>query len=282
MKKIVLWLLAFILTGILLLFGVSFTGRRVIAPAMAENGVQVSDTVLREEKELVRQRVTALAELYGFTAEPVIGFVDEETLRDLNLQASLWYNSILTGGKPGAELYWNTDGLEQILSADPALAELDREEAESLAATCTEEVRRSVLRMVLPLRQQVMGIGLQEAGKRFDIPNLVEFFLGLPWAALAAAFLLAGLIVLLAGKACNALTYIGAALGAAALVLAALAVLFLSAGILPMIREASASLTVQYQDTVSGAVLLTAAVAALMMAGCILCLIRYRKNGETV
>ena len=82
MKKFFAWFLAFLMTGTLILFGICFAGQQAIAPAMGDAGAPVSDSVIREEKELVRERITALAELYGFSAEPVIGAVNEETLRD--------------------------------------------------------------------------------------------------------------------------------------------------------------------------------------------------------
>ena len=281
MKKILLWILAFILTGTLLLTCVCLVGRQVIAPGLQEDGAQVSDAVIREEKELARQRITELADLYGFTAEPVIEFVNEETLRDLHQEASRWYSRILTDGKSGEDVVWNPEGLEAVFAKDPALAELSRDEAESMVINCTAEVRRSIIRMVLPLRQQVIGIGLQMAGKKVDLPNIIEFLVGVPWAALAISALIAGLIALFAGRIRFSLKYIGSALGAAAIVLAATAVLFLSAGIQSMIREASAGLTIQYQDVVSGAVLLTAVMAAVLLAGCAVCLWLGRKSVKT-
>ena len=120
MKKFFAWFLAFLMTGTLILFGMCFAGQQAIAPAMGDAGAPVSDSVIREEKELVRERITALAELYGFSAEPVIGAVNEETLRDLNEQASLWWSSVLRDGKAGKELKWDTTELEKILEADPA------------------------------------------------------------------------------------------------------------------------------------------------------------------
>ena len=63
MKKIIAVLLAFMLTGALILFGVSFLGRQIILPAMDEDGAQVSDAVIREEQQLAQERVTKLAGL---------------------------------------------------------------------------------------------------------------------------------------------------------------------------------------------------------------------------
>ncbi|MBP5727974.1 MAG: hypothetical protein J6Y48_12960, partial [Clostridia bacterium] len=257
MKKFLAWFLAFLMTGTLILFGLCFAGRQAIIPAMGETGAPVSESVIREEKELARERITALAELYGFSAEPVINLVDEEVLRDLNEQASLWWSSVLQDGKAGKELRWDTTELEKVLEADPAAQE-NPEEAGYFAYTVAEEVHKSIVNMVLPMRQIVISLGLQEAGKRADLVNLIEFFLGTPWTMLALSALIAGLIALIAGRPLRrSLRYIGSALGAAAIVVLTLAVLYLRAGIQPMIREASAGLTVQYQSMVSGTLVQT-------------------------
>ena len=278
MKNKHTWFLAFLMTGTLILFGLCFAGRQAIIPAMGETGAPVSESVIREEKELARERITALAELYGFSAEPVISLVDEEVLRDLNEQASLWWSSVLRDGKAGKELKWDTTELEKVLEADPAAQE-NPEEAGYFAYTVAEEIHKSIVNMVLPMRQIVISLGLQEAGKRADLVNLIEFFLGTPWTMLALSVLIAGLIALIAGRPLRrSLRYIGSALGAAAIVVLTLAVLYLRAGILPMIREASAGLTVQYQSMVSGTLVQTGLLAAIMAAGCVVCLFAGREK----
>ncbi len=284
MKKIIAILLAFMLTGALILFGVSFLGRQIILPAMDEDGAQVSDAVIREEQQLAQERVTKLAGLYGFDAEPVISLIGEETIRELNSQASRWWSTLLQDGKTGETLHWDTDELEQVLASDPRLAENnDAEREEYLELSAAEDIRNSILHMVLPMRIQVIRLGMQEIGKRIDLPNIVTFFLGVPWAALSLCVLLAGLIALLQGKKFHdAALYIGSAMGAAALVLAALMILYLCAGIQPMIREASAGLTIQYRSVVSGTMIRAGVLAAAMAAGCILCLAGKRKSGKTV
>lgn len=284
MKKILAVLLAFMLTGTLVLFGVSFLGRQIILPSMAEDGAQVSDAVIREEQQLAQERVTKLADLYGFDAEPVISLIGEETIRELNSQASRWWSTLLRDGKTGETLHWDTDELEQVLASDPRLAENnDAEREEYLELSAAEDIRNSILHMVLPMRVQVIRLGMQEIGKRIDLPNIVTFFLGVPWAVLALCVLLAGLIALLQGKKFHdAELYIGSAMGGAALVLTALMILYLCAGILPMIREASAGLTIQYRSVVSGTMIRAGVLAAAMAAGCILCLAGKRKSGKTV
>ena len=268
MKKILAVLLAFMLTGTLILFSVSFLGRQIILPAMNEGGAQVSDAVIREEQQLARERVTRLADLYGFDAEPVVSLIGEETLRDLNSQASRWWSTVLQDGTTGESLRWDT-------REDP-------ERDEYLEVSAAEDVRNSILRMVLPMRVQVIRLGLQEIGKRIDLPNIVTFFLGVPWAALSLCVLLAGLIALLQGKKFHdAALYIGSAMGGAALVLAALMALYLCAGILPMIREASAGLTIQYRSILSGTMIRAGILTAALAAGCVLCLAPKRKNRES-
>ena len=283
MKKILAVLLAFMLTGTLILFSVSFLGRQIILPAMNEGGAQVSDAVIREEQQLARERVTRLADLYGFDAEPVVSLIGEETLRDLNSQASRWWSTVLQDGTTGESLRWDTRELEQVLASDPRLAaNKDPERDEYLEVSAAEDVRNSILRMVLPMRVQVIRLGLQEIGKRIDLPNIITFFLEVPWAALALCALLAGLIALLQGKKFqDAALYIGSAMGGAALVLAALMALYLCAGILPMIREASAGLTIQYRSILSGTMIRAGILTAALAAGCVLCLAPKRKNRES-
>lgn len=283
MKKILAVLLAFMLTGTLILFSVSFLGRQIILPAMNEGGAQVSDAVIREEQQLARERVTRLADLYGFDAEPVVSLIGEETLRDLNSQASRWWSTVLQDGTTGESLRWDTRELEQVLASDPRLAaNKDPERDEYLEVSAAEDVRNSILRMVLPMRVQVIRLGLQEIGKRIDLPNIITFFLEVPWAALVLCALLAGLIALLQGKKFHdAALYIGSAMGGAALVLAALMALYLCAGILPMIREASAGLTIQYRSILSGTMIRAGILTAALAAGCVLCLAPKRKNRES-
>lgn len=276
MKKIIAWFFAFLLTGSLILTGMCLVGCRVIAPAMGDEGAPVSESLIREEKDLARERIAVLADLYGFDPEPVAALVNEEVLKDLNSQASLWWSSVLRDGKAGRDLRWDTKEVEQVLMADPAAQE-NPDGAEFFASTVAEEIHKSIVNMVLPMRQLVFSLGLEKAEKRIDLVNIVEFFLGTPWAALALSALFAGVIALADGRPFRrALRYIGSAMGAAALVITVIAVMYLCAGILPMIREASAGLTIQYQSVVTGSLLLAAGIVAVLAAGCVVCLLKCR------
>lgn len=283
MRKVIAILLALAMTGTLILFCVTFISRQIILPAMNENGASVSDSVIRQEQQLARERVIKLAELYGFDAEPVIALLTEETLIELNSQASQWWSTLLQEGKAGKELSWETGELEEILASDARLQQKQEQtRQEYLDITVAEEVRNSIIRMVLPMRAQTIRLGMQEIGKRADLPNLISFLLDVPWAALAFCSLLAGLIVLTANRKANrSLLYIGSSLGGAAIVLAVLMILYLSAGILPMIREASEGLAIQYQSVASAAMTRAGILTAMMAAGCILCLARDQRNGKT-
>ena len=275
MKKCAAWLLAFLLTGALILFSVTFLGREAIAPAMKEEGAPVSDTVIAREQTLLKQRIDAMAGLYSLPAEQVTEMIGEDTLRDLNSQASRWLSSILTTGKPTDGIEWNTDRLEQLLDAAPARVDLP--------AARAEDISRSVTRMVLPVRREIIETGLKKVRERADLPNLITFFLGIPWAALALCALLAGLIALLESREFRrSLLYVGSAMGAAAIVLAALAGLFLSAGIAPMIQEASKSLTILYEDLMAGTGVRAVILFVLLAAGCAVCLIFCRRSRRAV
>ena len=283
MKKALTIIVSFLLTGALILFGLCFTAQQFLEPGMAEDGAQVSDAVIRYEQELIRKQINTLAETYGFTAKAVADAIGEETLRDLHSQAALWWNSVLTDGKPGTEIDWDTGDIETILADDEALQDgHSPEEARALAVSAAEEIHRSVSRTVLPLRQQVIRLGMREAGKRIDLPNMIEFFLGLPLALLALSALLAGLIALLQVKIPRGgLYHIGSAAGAAALVLAALAVMSLCAGIRPMILEASGGLTIQYDNAATLSLIRLSAVTVILLAGCVICLTAGGKRRKT-
>ena len=274
MKKIILWLLALMLTGTLILFSSSFLGRQVIAPAMNEDGAPVSDSVIRAERQLVKERMDRMAELYSMPAEQVTELVDEETLKDLNGQSARWVSSILMTGKPTDEIKWDTDKLEELLYSQPARVDLP--------SPRVEDVSRSVIRTVLPVRQELIDPGLKKVRERIDLPNVLTFFAGFPWAALALCALLAGLIALLETRNIrHSLQYIGAAAGAAAIVLIALAVLYLCAGIEPMIREASKGMMIHYQDIFSHTAVRAAVLTAVMIACCAVCMILSRRSSET-
>ena len=277
MKKILAWLLAFLLTGSLVLFCVSYIGRRTIAPAMGDQGAKVSARVIAAEKEMIREKITVLAALYGFTPEPVIGVISDDVLTDLNAQASLWWSSVLADGMPGQQPKMDTRELQQVLADDPLVNQSEHPEAQ--AETICDSVSQSVVRIVLPMRQETLNLGMREAGKRVDLVNLLTFFIRIPWAALALSALLAGLIALLESRQISGcLKHIGAALGAAAIVVAVAAALAAVSGIRPMIQEASRSLAVQYDSVTTDALILAGVMAVVMLAGYILCMLFFRRS----
>ena len=250
-------------------------------PEKDARGRKTVARIAEEAEETARQRraISAQAadkELAALTRDAA--GEDERYLRslrrDLNAQASKWWSSILTTGKPTEGISWNTDKLEELLFAQTVPA--------GQPVLRPEDVSRSVIRMVLPVRQELIGPGLKKVRSRIDIPNVLTFFLGVPWAALAASALLAGLIALLESRRLRVcLKYIGAALGAAVIVLAASAVLVLTAGIEPMIREASRALAILYQEVVSQTLIRALVLGAVMAAGCIACLILCWEKNET-
>ena len=277
MKRGIAWLLAFLLTGSLILFCVTFVGRQMIVPGMRDSGAPVSSRVVTAEKELIREKVEELAELYRFSAEPVINAINDETLKELNEQASLWWNSVLADGTPGQELKMDTQELKQVLAEDPLVKK--SEDPDTLVETAAEQISKGVAHIILPMRQEIMDIGMKEAGKRVDLINVLDFLIRVPWAALALAVLLAGLIALLESRRISGcLKYIGCAMGAAAIVVTVAAILTAQAGVRPMILEASRSLAVQYDSVLSEAAVLTGILVLILLAGYVLCLIFYRRN----
>ena len=278
MKKIVSVLLAFLLTGALILFCVSFLARQEIRPAMDANGVKPADTVVQGEHQLILERVDQLAEVYHFDAEPVKEWITEDMVRDLSGQALRWWGNILRDGKIGPDLEWDTGHLQEIVSSNRTVAtDEDREKADSLWLAGIEDISRNVTRIVLPLRQQIVNLGVQKGGKMVDIPNVIEFLMGVPWAALALCALLAGLIALTESRELRrSLRYIGSALGAAAIVMIVITLLFLCAGIYPVVEEVSGSLAIMYQDAVIHTLIRSGILMLAMIVGCALCLAKCR------
>ena len=280
MKKVISVLLAFLLTGALILFCVSFLVRQEIIPAMDVNGAKPADTVVRGEHQLIRERVVELSELYDFNAEPVNEWITEDMVRDLSGQALRWWGGILRDGKTGPDLEWDSEDLQEIVSSNQTVAtDEDRERAEYLWNAGIEDINRNVTRIVLPLRQQIVRLGVQKGGKMVDIPNVTEFLIGVPWAALALCALLAGLIALTESRDLRrSLRYIGAALGAAVLVMVAVTLLFLCAGIYPVVEEVSRSLAIMYQDAVIHTLIRSGILMLVMIIGCALCLATCRER----
>ena len=282
MKKIIGWLLAFLLTGCLVLFCVLYAGWQAVVPALNEGGAPLNRSVTDGEMALISRKITELGELYGFTPGPVIAAVDRETVEEMEHKSAQWWTSILTLGKVGEQPVLQKAKVEQVLREDKALVgDASPEDAQFLASEAAEAVQTSVARIVLPFRQPVIRLGLVEVNKRIDIADMVRFFTGTPWAVLALCALLAGLIALLESRKLRfSLPYIGSALGAAAIVLAVLVILAGNAGIQALLLDASASLALQAETLASAAVLRICVLAGVMLLGCVACFILCRRKRE--
>ena len=78
----------------------------------------------------------------------------------------------------------------------------------------------------------------------------------------------------------RSLRYIGAALGAAAIVMIVITLLFLCAGIYPVVEEVSRSLAIMYQDAVIHTLIRSGILMLAMAAGGTLCLAKCRRSGK--
>lgn len=274
MKKAVCWLLVFLLTGTLVLLGFSGVFSLAAAPALREGGTPVPQAVREEEAELIRARVNDLGDIYGFAPESAMKAVTPEILDELNEQAAAWWNAVLTEGRPGAEPEWDLTDLRNGLREDPALTEgMDTERAEETVYAAADAVGKTVVRTVLPMRQNLMILALTKVGQRIDIPDLIRFGTGVPWAMLAACLLLSGVVALLESRRLTeSLKYLGSAAGAAALVTAATLILIFFAPFSGLIGEASASLQAQYDALLSDAVIRLGAWTASLLILCGVCL----------
>ena len=285
MKKIICWFLALLLTGSLALFGFSYVGAQAVDPALREGGTVASDEVQQTEMRLIRDRIGELAPIYEFSAETAMRYITPEKLAEMNRQTALWWNSLLTNGQAADAPAFDTEEMLSAFIADAAPAgnseEEPDEQTELRATEAANAVAESVLRIVLPLRLPLIGIGTDKAAERVDVGNVIRFLTGIRWAALALCALLAGLIALLESRKLRmSLKYIGSAMGAALFVLAGGVVLYILSGIDPLIAEASPSLSVQYGFLLSGVAVRLIIYAAILTVGCVVCLILCRRpNG---
>ena len=285
MKKILCWLLAFLLTGTLALFGFSYVGAQAVDPALRKGGAVASDRVQEMEMQLIRDKVDELASVYEFRADTAMKFITPEKFAEMNTQAALWWNSLLADGREGDAPVFDTKEMISAFEADFAPAGSTGEEADEETGLRAEEaanaVAEGILRIVLPLRLPLIGIGMSKVTERVDLGNVIRFLTGIRWAALALCALLAGLIALLESRKLRmSLQYIGSAMGAAVLVMAGGVVLYLMSGIDPLIAGASPSLSVQYGSLLSGASIRLGVYAAVLLIGCITCLILCRRQHE--
>ena len=282
MKKVLCWLLALLLAGSLALFGFSYIGAEAVEPGLREGGTVASASVQDMEMQLIRDRIMELAPIYEFGARTALEYVTPEKLAEMNRQAARWWNTLLTSGEAGEAPALETEELVAAFTAELRSAgnEGADEELELRASEAANAVAESVLRIVLPLRLPVIGIGTNKAAERVDVGNVIRFLTGVRWAALALCALLAGLIALLESRKLRmSLKYIGSAMGAAVLVMAGGVLLYFMAGIDPLITGASPSLGIQYHALFSGALTRLLVCAAVLLVGCVVCLVFFRRQG---
>ena len=280
MKKAVNWFLAFLLTGALAFFGISWAFRQAVAPALKDGGTPVTEAVREKEMEMIRGKVEELGSIYGFDAEWALKMVTPEVLEDLNAQSAAWWNTLLTQGVSAEELQWDTETIREQLSMDESfVGNLSEEEADRKVMQAEAAIRQAVVRTVLPMRGNLMTLIMMQAGKRADLPNLVRFATGIPLFLLALCFLLAGGIAALEGRPLSGcLKYLGCAMGGGALVTLCALILGATMPVSGLIGEASPSLLLQYGVLSSGMVLRLAVFSALLLAGCVLCLMTWRRK----
>ena len=280
MKKAVNWILAFLLTGTLAFFGISWAFRQAVAPALKDGGTPAPEALREKEMELIRGKVEELGSIYGFDAEWALKMVTPEVLENLNVQSAAWWNTLLTEGVSAEVPQWDTETIREQLSMDDSFIGNDSEEdADRKIMQAEAAIRQAVVRTVLPMRGNLMTLIMMETGKRADLPNLIRFTTGIPFFLLALCFLLAGLIAALESRRLSgSLKYLGCAMGGGALVTLCALVLGSTLPVSGMIGEASPSLLLQYNALSSGMVLRQSVFSALLLAGCVLCLLAWRRK----
>ena len=172
MKRFLCWFLALLLTGFLVLFGISYAVSQVVEPGTREGGAVASDSIQKMELALIQKKIEELAPIYGFSAETAMKYVTPEAVGEMNRQTALWWNSILVNGEATDAPAFGTDEMAAAFLKDAAPAggeEGETDEATELRATeAANAVGESILRIILPLRLPIVGKGLTEAAARVD------------------------------------------------------------------------------------------------------------------
>ncbi len=281
MKKAIVLILAFLLTGSLVLLAVSAPFGRGLSSGLRWSVAEISGAVTEEEVRLARERAGEIAELYGFDPETVMPLITREQMEEMNRQTSLWWHELLSEGKTGEAPVFEPEELEEKIAADLA-GRMGEDEAFSLAEEAAELIRERITRIALPLRQNVISRGLLEMNQRLDWKGAIDLGTGLPLAAFTLCAVLSGLIALLSPSLREGLYALGGALAGAALVVVALWIAARGLGLQAMIREASESLALQYTSVVSGMSAGMLGLAGVMLVCGVLCLaLHCRRQSET-
>ncbi len=172
--------------------------------------LETAARALPEQRELIRQRITAIANELPFQPQTALAFYDDAALENLSQETALWLFSLF-GKEERAMPGYGADGLTEAIIDDPLFQEKGPAYQKRIIAreNGAYAIEQAVARSLLPIRTSI----LQKAAERLPL-NRVRPVL---WAAVIAAWTLtllwAGLILLLSrGELATGAAWVGAGL----------------------------------------------------------------------
>lgn len=241
-------LLTFCLVLTLLASLWSWQAVRLLTDSNMHHTVAGDDAVIDAQMERINAVIESTAEAQHFDPATIQALVTREDVRAFSLQCADWWLGLLQQEPVLTAPEWDTQAMEDAVRED----ELFRE---NVRATLRRSVARddvaypiaqTIQETVLPLRTQLISFVLPEVLERVDVPMLVTFLQKAPLICLGASAVLALLILLcMCRMPSKGGLYIGAAMGACALI-----TLLLMLGILlldpaAMIAQANTLLSLQ-------------------------------------
>ena len=275
------WGPAFLLCLLLTLLAASLLVWRVTASPGLHEEIALNDAVQRQQEEHLEERIGVLAAIYGFDEAPVLDMLRGKNLRDLNRQAVSWWTRVAQDGTVEEIPSPDTETLTELLILDEGFQA--QHPAETLGETATEaagKIARVFLREALPVRTELIEPGLKKVQEWIDLPEAAALAHRLSAVLALFCVLLAGFIALLLSRRLrDCLRWLGAAMGAAALLSAAGLGLWRILNVRGIVEEANLPLAEQIRR-LEGTLLPQAAAEILLLAGgAALCFLLLRKPG---
>lgn len=241
-------LLTFCLVLTLLASLWSWQAVRLLTDSDMHHTVAGDEAVIDAQMERINAVIESTAEAQHFDPATIQALVTREDIRTFSLQCADWWLGLLQQDPALTAPEWDTQAMEDAVRED----ELFRE---NVRATLRRSVARddvaypiaqTIQETVLPLRTQLISFVLPEVLERVDAPALITLLQKIPLIFLGGSAVLALLILLCMFRMpSKGGLYIGAAMGACALVslLLMLGILLLDPA--AMIAQANTLLSLQ-------------------------------------
>ena len=268
------YLCALLLTGALLVTGVSLLGIQALgSTALYERAALNAGAVDRQIARIDEEIGEAAAE-FGFDPEPVRALIDRAQIEAFDREVVRWWTDFTAGGRLGERPSFSPEGIRDVLEEDADFMEsLDETRMESTLEKIETRAETIVFGSAVRFRNLIVETAVRLAGRRVDLPQIMELLRKIPILGGLAGLLLAGLIALMMSRRIQtAGQYIGGALAAAGLLGLIGLILVKLLNIRGMIAEASPALEAQYAVfsriltlETAGAALVLILIGALLM-----------------